>query len=226
MNILKRVIVVATITTIFTFPVTAEASGWILLLQQFIKMYNLDLHTDKINTDQLGKLNDLKKSLTGTHRYGGRNYDRYAYAWGDRTGDWQQILSLSRSGNSNGEVASRMVELAKEFPIRNSLNSTNNVENDYYTLQAQTALSSRSTSEVAYRQAVREEKTLRELHDMIDSAADEKSASDLSNRVATEHAMTSVQQTKLLSILVQQAAVNAQEKANRAREDMEFYDIK
>lgn len=207
-------------------PTTASAEiDWGDIFNMIAGMYGVSLDTNKIDKDQLDKLKDINNSLTGTHNYGNKNYDKNTYVWGNGTDDWQQVLAMSRNGGS-GELGSTISELSKQFPMTGSLKSRNPVENDYYDLQARTALASRSSAEVAYKQAVKEEKTMRNLHDMIDHAEDQKSAADLNNRFAAENAMTNVQQTKLLSILVQQQAVSAQEKANRAKEDMEFFDNK
>jgi hypothetical protein len=223
---MKKIMAGFVIASTLFFPLSANAIGWKQLVDAIAQMYGLDLKTNQLNADQLDTLKDIQGSLTGTHNYGKSNYDKNANSWGENSSDWQQILSLSKNGGGSGELGNTIADLSKEFPISGSLNSPNKVENDYYNLQARTALSSRSASEVAYKQAVREEKTLKSLHGMIDKTEDEKSASDLNNRMASEAAMTSVQQTKLLSVLVQQAAVNAQEKANRAKEDMEFFATK
>lgn len=222
---MKRLTAYISIILITILPVTSHASIWKSLLKAAWDTYGVNLDIKNFSIDQLDQLKSLNGSLTGTHSYGSRYYDDKIYDWGSHTDSWQHVLSLARNGGGSGELGETIISLAKEFPMTGSLNSKNQVENDYYKLQAQTALSSRSASEVAYQQAIREEKNMKKLHHMIDYAADEKSAADLNNRFSSEQAFTSVQQMKLLAILVQQQAVNSQERANRAREDMEFFDV-
>ncbi len=217
---LKRFFTFA-VGSILLFPINAEAIGWQMLFDAVMKTYGVNLEMRDQNAESLDAIRDLNNNLSGTHSYGGRNYDADSYNWG--ANNWQEILSMSRMGSGHGELAETTMRLAKDFPIDGSLHSPNKIENDYYDLQARTALASRSTSEVAYQQAVREEKTMHNLHRMIDTTPDSKSAADLNNRLTTEDAMNSIQQTKLLAVLVQQAALTEQEKVNRAREDKEFF---
>lgn len=202
-------------------PISAHAVGWRMLFDALMNMYGVNLDMKNQNAESLDAINALNDSLKGTHQYGSRYLDNDSYNWGANS--WQEILSMSRSGIGRGQLADATARLAREFPIDGSLNSPNQIENDYYDLQARTALASRSTSEVAYKQAVREEKTMHDLNGLIDKTPDAKSAADLNNRLVAENAMTNVQQTKLLAVLVQQAALSEQEKANRAREDKEFF---
>lgn len=209
-----------------TLPVSSYAN-WIDTLKDIsraiIKLYGVNVEMKDIDRNQLDQLKGINNSLLGKHNYGSRDYDDDAYSWGMSANSWQQILALSRNGGGNGQLGDTILSLAKEYPIQDDFNSPNTTESDYYRLQAQTSLASRSAAELSYKQAVEQEKRMRTLHDLIDQVEDEKSASDLNNRLSSEQAMTSLQQTKLLSILVQQQAVAAQEKANRAKEDMEFY---
>lgn len=221
---MKRYASVILIGLMLVFPVSSYAIGWKALLDAVLKMYGVNLETRDINADQLSRLNELQGTLTGNHSYGQASYDSDAYSWGNSTSSWQQVLALSRNGGGNGQLGETILSLSKDYPIQNNFNSPNKTESDYYRLQAQTSLASRSAAEVSYQQAVDQEKRMRALHDMIDQVEDEKSASDLNNRLSSEQTMTSLQQTKLLSILVQQQAVSAQEKANRAKEDMEFFE--
>lgn len=223
---MKNVIKILSLMIILCVPTASFAFDWNDLLNAILKMYDIDLETKEINEKQLDSLKDLNKALAGRHGYGNQSYDSNAYAWGNGSDSWQEVLALSKKGGGNGQLGESILSLAKQYPIKDSFNSPNQTEKDYYRLQAQTSLASRSAAEVSYQQAVKQEKTMRALHDLIDKTEDEKSASDLNNRLSSEQAMTSLQQTKLLSILVQQQAVNSQERANRAKEDMEFFEIK
>lgn len=223
---MKSKVKVITLIIILSIPMSSFAFDLDDLFNAVLKMYDIDLETKDLNEKQLDKLKDLSSSLAGKHGYGNHNYDNGAYAWGNGSNSWQDILALSRKGGGDGRLGETILSLAKQYPIKNSFESPNQTEKDYYRLQAQTSLASRSAAEVSYQQAVQQEKSMRALHDLIDKTEDEKSASDLNNRLSSEQAMTSLQQTKLLSILVQQQAVNAQERANRAKEDMEFFEIK
>lgn len=196
------------------------------ILQAIVKLYGVNLEMKDLNQDQLKSLNNLTKTQSGTHSYGLDQYDANRYAWGKGTDDWQQMLSLSRGGGGQGEVGHTVNRLGNEFPIVKNLESPNPIANDYYVLQAQTALAARASSEVAYKQAVRQETTMKQLHQKIDQTPDSKSAQDLSNRLSAENAMNSVQQTKLLAVLVQQAAIADQAEANRAKENKAFFSLK
>jgi hypothetical protein len=223
---MKKLIKTVSLILVLILPTTSFALDWNDLFNAVLKMYDLDLETNDLSKKQLDQLENLNGALTGKHGYGNKNYDDSAYAWGSGSNSWQDILALSKRGGGNGQLGEVMLSLAKEYPIKNSFESPNQTEKDYYRLQAQTSLASRSAAEVSYQQAVKQEKTMRSLHDLIDKTEDEKSASDLNNRLSSEQAMTSLQQTKLLSILVQQQAVAAQERTNRAKEDMEFFEVK
>lgn len=223
MKTLIKVIFLIIALSLSTTSVALELDD---LFYAVLKMYDIDLETNDLSKKQLHQLENLNDSLSGKHGYGNKNYNDNAYAWGGGTNSWQEILALSKRGGGNGQLGETMLSLAKEYPIKNSFESPNQTEKDYYRLQAQTSLASRSAAEVSYQQAVKQEKTMRSLHDLIDKTENEKSASDLNNRLASEQAMTSLQQTKLLSILVQQQAVAAQERTNRAKEDMEFFEVK
>lgn len=223
---MKKILPSILITILYLSPTLAVADGWTIISDAISKLYGVNLNIKDLNASQLETLVNIQKSFTGRHEYGNNYYDRDLYAWGGSSNTWQDVLSLAQHGSGDGQLGETISSLAREYPIQSNFNSPNQDEKHYYRLQAQTALASRSAAEVSYQQAVREEKIMRSLHDLIDKVEDEKSASDLHNRLASEQGMTSVQQLKLLSILVQQNAVSAQEKANRAKEDMEFFDIK
>lgn len=206
---IKRILIFLIIFNI-TFPITSNAIGWKALFDAMTKIYGINLDMKNLDADQLSKLNDLADSLKGTHDYGGQYYNANDYGWGNGTSDWQSILSMARSGGGDGELGSAISQLSRQFPISGGLNSGNDVENTYYDLQARDALASRSSSELAYKRSVEAERTMKNLHDLIDKTKDSKSAQDLNNRFASESAMNNIQQTKLLSILVQQASLAEQ----------------
>ncbi|MCE3237829.1 MAG: Legionella vir ue protein [Gammaproteobacteria bacterium] len=187
------------------------------------KIAGADFSIEKSNLNQLDELQTLSHGLIGTHSYGNLYYDNTAYNWGNGTDTWQQILSLYKNGARDGKLFSLMQQVENEFPINSHFESPNPIENDYYRLQAQTTLASRASSQLAFEQAAREARTLAQLHTEIDKAKDSKSAIDLNNRLASEQANLTLQQTKLLALLVQQVATDAQEKANRANEDAHFF---
>lgn len=198
------------------------AIGWVELANALLKIANVNTDILNANKQEIIQFKEMNEHLYGTHTYGRRYYDSDGYSWGGSS--WQDVLALSKNGGAVGQLEKTVQTLAKEYPIQGSFNSPNEIERAYYRLQAQTALAARSAAEVSYQQAVKQEKNMHKLHDLIDQVEDEKSASDLNNRFASEQAMTSLQQTKLLSILVQQQAVAAQARANRAKEDMEFFE--
>ena len=186
-------------------------------------IYGVNLDMKNINQDELQQLRDLSRGLTGTHQYGAQYNDPNAFSWGGSTDRWQDLLSLSNGGMANGPLSSRMERLSRPFPIRDTLHSPNDRENEYYRLQAQTTLASRASSEVAFEQVNQEASVIHQLQSEIDRTPDTKSALDLNNRLLAEQNKLSIQETKLLVLLVQQTSVDSQGKANRAVEDAEFF---
>lgn len=212
--------------TVIALPVYADPDGD-LILTAILGKDALIYEQALMQVKSLVDIHDgLQKGLLGTHTYGGQFYDSSAYDWGDQADDWQKILAMSKNRNGSGNLSSVIGRVANQFPVQSQLGSTNSIENEYYDLQASTAIATRSGSELAFNQAVKNEKNIRQLHREIDQAPDAKSAADLNNRLASENAMLSVQQTKLLAMIAQQAAVEAQARAIRAQEDKAFFYIK
>jgi hypothetical protein len=187
------------------------------------KIAGADLSMEQSNLSELSELQAMNRGLLGTHSYGSLYYDSHAYNWGSGTETWQALLSLYKNGLGEGRLFHVMQTLENQFPINTHFSSPNSIENDYYRLQAQTTLASRSSSQLAFDQVAKEAGTLEQLQTEIDRAKDSKSAMDLNNRLSLEHANLTLQQTKLLALLVQQIATDAQEKANRANEDAHFF---
>lgn len=206
-----------------------DVSGIIHILSKMyglnVDIKNLDQNLFDVNKDQLTQLNAINQDLTGTHRYGSMNYNSHQYSWGDGSDNWQSLLSLYKTGGG-GELATMAGKLSKDFPIADNLDTTNPTENEYYRLQAQTTLASRASSQLAFNQVSQESKVVETLHDEIDQTKDNKSSVDLNNRMLSEQNRMSIQQTKLLATLVQQAAIDSQEKANHAKENATFFDYK
>ncbi len=207
---------------LFSFK-TAFANDITQVLNILSKIAGTNLSIEKTNFGELSELQTMSNGLIGTHSYGSLYYDNNAYNWGNEANTWQGLLSLYRSGVHDSKLLNIMQTVANEFPINDRFKSPNDIENTYYRLQAQTTLTSRSSSELAFDQVSRQARTLIELQSEIDRAKDSKSAMDLNNRFASEQAHLTVQQTKLLALLVQQVATDAQEKANRANEDAHFF---
>ncbi len=219
-------LLIPTILIAFSVPIYADPSAD-LLLGKILGENVLISEQALKQVKSLSSIHEgLEKGLLGTHTYGGKFYDSLAYDWGGQADDWQKILSMSKNRNGSGNLSSVIGRVANQFPVQSQLGSTNSLENEYYDLQASTAIATRSGSELAFNQAVKNEKNIRQLHREIDQAPDAKSAADLNNRLASENAMLSVQQTKLLAMIAQQAAVEAQARAIRAQEDKAFFNIK
>jgi hypothetical protein len=189
------------------------------------KIYGVNLDIKNLNDLQVNRLDSVVKGLTGTHSYGSMIFDQNQYDWGSGANSWQDILAMSLNGSGSGQLGSVIQRLSKEYPIE-ALHSQNKTENEYYLLQAQTTLASRSSSQLAFDQVAKEEQVMKALQAAIDKSQDSKSAADLNNRLIAEQNNLSIQQAKLLAVLVQQVAVDAQEKANRAKEDAEFFDYR
>jgi len=224
MKLTKRLSLYISIIVINLFSTKAISFEIMDIVNMVAQMYGINVDIFDNGVDQLSQLQALEKNLSGTFKLGNQYYSSERYAWGNQSDSWQSIIAMSKNGTGNGQLGKTILSIAKDFSI-DSVNSPNSIENEYYKLQAATALSSRSASEVTFEQAVKEEKTLKKLHSLIDTITTQKEATDFNNRIASEQAITSVQQTKLLSILVQQEAIRAQERANRAREDMEFFNM-
>jgi hypothetical protein len=179
-----------------------------------------------ISQSQLNEMNKISGGLMGTHQYGQKNYDANQFSWGEGSSDWQSILALAQTGGGEGALGSAMRQLANQFPMNKTLGSSNEVENEYYRMQAQTTLASRASAQTAFAQLNHEEAAMQQLHTMIDTTPDNKSAVDLNNRLLAENTLVNIQQAKLLAVLVQQTAMDSQEKANRAKENAAFFNIK
>jgi hypothetical protein len=189
------------------------------------KSYERQVGIDTTTKDELVQLKALLAGLTGTHQYGSFNNDSSQFSWGTKTGDWQSILALYKNGDG-GELSRLESTFSKQFPIKDSLGSSNDIENQYYLLQAQTALATRSSSQLAFQQISNESQVIDDLQKQIDKAQDNKSAVDINNRLLAEQNKLSIQQAKMMTLLVQQGLVEAQEKSNRAKENADFFDFK
>lgn len=201
------------------FPISALAEPWGIIINALMQMATSEAGIDQSSLSEVSSLDKITNGLSGVHNYGRIGYNDSRYSWG--ANNWQEILAMANGGGS-GDLADAIGRLRGEFPSNEPLNSNNDSENKYYDLVYKTALASRAASEVAYKQANDEEKTVSNLNKQIDMAQDEKSASDLNNRLAAEQASSSLQQTKLLSVIVQQQAIEQQEKTNIAKENMKF----
>ena len=225
----KRLIMsllIAFMITLIAWPVYADPAGDAILSLILGKDAEILMNAIK-QMESLGLIQEgLEQGLLGTHSYGSQYYNEDNYRWGGGSDDWQSILAMSRHGASNGALSDIVSHVSKQFPVNHSLGSTNAVENEYYELQARTAIAARSGSELAFNQTSHDEENIRRLHRKIDQAEDSKSATDLNNRFASENAMLSIQQTKLLAMLVQQAAVDAQARSIRAQEDKDIFTVK
>lgn len=196
------------------------------IIQIIANLYGVNLDIKNLDDLSLEKLDELKDGLTGTHNYGNNNYDPNIFVWGDNTDNWQSIINLTSTQRAEGDLGRMINDLVKQFPIAKSEVSTNDLENQYYLIQAQTTLAARASSQVAFKQINNEARTMHKLHQLIDQTKDNKSAVDLSNRLASEQANINIQQAKLLAVLVEQAAISNQEKSNHAKENAEFFDTK
>lgn len=205
-------------------PLSASAEWLEDIFKAALKIYGINVEMKDLDRNQLTQLNNINDSLTGTHNYGSQYYNANQFGWGQDSSNWQLLLAQAARGGGNGEVGHAMNQLSPQFPIRSSLGSSNETQNEYYRLQAQTTLASRATSQTAFEQLNREADTLQNLHNLIDRAPDSKSAADINNRLAAENALINIQQAKLLAVLVQQAAIDSQARANTAKENAEFFD--
>jgi hypothetical protein len=234
---MKKILLLGLMILMFSQSVFADPISRILKVVGQISQYDQQISTytsdiegvDKNildnNKKQLTDLDSIISGLTGTHSYGGMNYDSSQFNWGNGSDSWQSLLSLYKTGGG-GDLARLAGNLGNEYPISDNLGSSSNTENEYYRLQAQTTLASRASSQLAFDQVSKESKVISTLHDQIDQAKDNKSSVDLNNRLVSEQNQMSIQQTKLLAALVQQAAVDSQEHANHAKENSEFFDYK
>jgi len=165
---------------------------------------------------------NLGTYLNGKNQFGAKGYEKNIFEWGDSVKNWQEVLTISKEGNES-PLKKKIAEFADQFPIHEIENLPNAIEKEYYQLQAQTVVTARAAAELTYQQTIKQEKVLQKLHEDIDQVESEKAASDLGNRLLSEQARASLQQTKMLSTLVQQQAVDAQERAKRMKEDLEFF---
>ncbi|MCD6040277.1 MAG: Legionella vir ue protein [Gammaproteobacteria bacterium] len=220
-----RTLVLLMLWMLFIIP-NAHASDLFEIITILSKIAGSTMSIQNTNLNELVALQALNKGLMGMHSYGSLYGSNAAFGWGESADTWQGLLSLYRQGGGgvgNSSLFSIMRTVANQFPMNDHLNSPNEIENTYYRLQAQTTAVSRSSSELVFDQVTREANTLAALQSEIDRTSDAKSAMDLHTRFSAEQANLTVQQTKLLALLVQQVATDAQEKSNRANEDAHFF---
>lgn len=177
-----------------------------------------------INQTQNQRLTSILGGLTGTHSYGSQYYDANQYNWGNDASSWQSILALAKNQGSGSALGSVINRLSRDYPTLDSLGAKNDAETQYYRMQAQTTLASRATAQLSFEQMLQAAKTMQQLHAQIDKTQDAKAATDLNNRLAIEQANIGIQQTKLLAILVEQTAIDAQQKSNAAKQTAKFFD--
>lgn len=190
------------------------------------KIYGVNLDIKDFNEKIKNFNNDLVRGLTGRHDYGNNYYNPNLLSWGSQINNWRDVINMANNQGGSGELGNVLSELVKQFPISKEKMSDNDLENKYYLLQAETNLAARASSQVAFQQLKREEETIKQLHRLIDQTKDAKSSIDLSNRLASEQNRISIQEAKLLAVLVEQAAMTGQERSNHAVENNAFFDIK
>jgi hypothetical protein len=193
MQLKKLYVLTVTIGLIFP-PVSSAEGGLFALVDAIAKIYGINLDLKDLNQLQVDRMTTLNAALSGVHDYGRSSYNANDYTWGDSANTWQSILSLSGNGRGEGELAESIAQIAKEFPIApDGLHSPNQIENQYYNLEAQEALASRSSADLAYKHAIRAEQTMSHLHTLIDKAVDNKSAVDLNNRLVAENTANNIE---------------------------------
>jgi len=210
-----------TITSLLSNVVQQQAGINTNTAQMNNKMDAMTRSMDRVRdmtSEGNNKLGSILGGLTGQHHYAS---DFEFSNWGNDATNWESVLALA-DNHSNSELGQEISRLSHDFPIEH-LNSNNDIENQYYRLQAQTTLASRAAAELSYRQASQSAAKMQQLKNQIDSTPDAKSAADLNNRLALENANISVQQTKLLAILVEQNALESQQKANAALYNAKFF---
>lgn len=206
---------------------TWAAPGFADVIYLLAEMYGLDTKELKA----LNKLNDLshqtlqqlqaqQQLLTGSYGYGQLNYNPQLSSWGHGTDQWAALLTAYQS--NSGEFGTLAKQLQQQFPLEATAMKPHARMNSYQTLQAQTALATRTASEHTYNQLQAKRDAQQQLHSQIDHTANIKAALDLQNRLSYENNLLQLELVRLLALSTEQAAINQQGAANRALVHQQF----
>jgi hypothetical protein len=220
MKILKIIL----LSLIFVCPLARAQIDYLEILTVVGKIYGINLDIKNNGEIQNQQLKALVKGITGTHNYGQLYFDNNNTNWGNNVTNWKDLVALSKAGGS-GPLGSIIFNISKEVPI-DPLNSGLPELDRMYLLSAQTSVITRSASQLTYDQMNTAEKTIKLLRIEVDKTKDSKSAADLNNRLLVEQNTLSIQQIKLISILAQQFATEAQERIVARKNDETFLKFK
>jgi hypothetical protein len=169
----------------------------------------------------IGSLNSAMTSHTGM---GSLNFKDFA-SWGNGSSDWGSVLNLAQSGGGAGNLGAAMSQLAKQFPMNtNFVNQHTNdpVQQQWYAVNAQTALAARAASQADYNQIQQQINNEQQLKDQIATTPDIKAAADLQNRLQVENNLIQLEMLRELSLSNQQQALKTQAAASGALQDAEI----
>lgn len=211
------------ISILFTsFSCLADDITTIINLMQSIQGYQNQISNYQLDIDGLTK--QIQNSLSGSSQWGDWGYTDYQ-SWGDDANKWQTVLNTAKNGGSSSSLGQELQQLASQFPINTKLvNSVNPNATDqqYYALQAQTALAARSASQLGYDKVQDQINYQNQLRKQIGAAASVKQAVDLQNRIVLENNLIQLEMLRQLALLNQQQSVATQANVNDTVQDANF----
>ena len=202
--------------------VFASDLGDIVNILQKIQGYQKDQLTQLNSID--GLLGELKSNTSGA-KYNGNVEEKYQQ-WDASAQDWDSFLGMTESGGG-GEVGTVVDKLNNQFPIKDSESAFNKVngskmDQEYYKLQAETALASRAASQHEFDEIEKEIKYQKQLESEAKNTNDLKASLDMQNKLQVENNLIMLSVLRQLSIANQQKALDTQEAVNSAFENASF----
>lgn len=184
--------------------------------RQLEQQYKLLSETKKLSYGQLS-------AITGNMGHGKNDFFSYTKALGTGTENWAKVLDSYQNGS--GPLATLAKQYQAEYPIEHDLvNSAvqNSREQKYYTLQAKTAIASRATSNAVFNNIETKLARQEKLINNIDNEKSLKGSVELLSRLQAENNLIQLEMMRLMAMLNQQQAVNAQGQVNSALTNAQF----
>lgn len=195
-------------------------------LEELQKQYEMFQKQYDIYKDQLEELKDTKKAFTG--KYGFGKIDKSSVkAWLNDEQNIKKLLNAYDSGS--GQFGRLAKAYEKEFPIDGTKfmgRGFSDIDKQYYSLSAKTALSTRTASEMEFNNIDTKISTQESLQQKIDSTDNVKASVDLLARMQAEGNKIMLENLRMLSILTQQAAIDSQGQINAVAKSARFLDMR
>lgn len=226
-----------------SLKINADTLGSILSAVSTISSYEQGAQFSSLNNigDSISQLQEQLlqniKSQIGTQITG--SYGLGSYNWnqnpslqylGDENGSWEDTLKIYENGGNPGDLASTISTLNQQFPIQSNLNTvtdfnTYTTNQNYYDVQAQTALAARAASQVSYDNLQKEITYEESLEQQIDTTGNIKAAIDLQNRLQVENNLIELNMLRLEAVNSQQQSIASQGDINATVSNASFFDL-